>query len=81
MEIAVLGDVLWDVDITGAVERISPEGSVPVVSELVTSESPGGAGLAALLLAGRTPGPDENLPLPPPWPQPPTPGWGRARQP
>lgn len=32
-------------------------------------------------LAGRTPSPDENLPLPPLWPQPPTPGWGRVDNP
>ncbi|MET9251882.1 hypothetical protein [Nonomuraea sp. NPDC003709] len=32
-------------------------------------------------LASRTPGPGENLPVPPPWPQPPTPGWGRPRHP
>ncbi|MEV0403047.1 maleylpyruvate isomerase family mycothiol-dependent enzyme [Actinoallomurus sp. NPDC050550] len=32
-------------------------------------------------LAGRAPGPGQNLPTPPTWPQPPTPGWGQDRTP
>ncbi|MFB9556195.1 D-glycero-beta-D-manno-heptose 1-phosphate adenylyltransferase [Streptomyces roseoviridis] len=51
----VVGDVLLDRDITGRVERLSPEGPVPVVSGVRSSERPGGAGMAAVL-AAREPG-------------------------
>ncbi|MGW2254238.1 maleylpyruvate isomerase family mycothiol-dependent enzyme [Kitasatospora sp. NPDC001660] len=39
-----------------------------------TASGPGHALLA--WLAGRGPAPDAALPAPPPWPQPPVPGWG-----
>ncbi|MFF3073699.1 maleylpyruvate isomerase family mycothiol-dependent enzyme [Kitasatospora sp. NPDC057904] len=39
-----------------------------------TAAGPGHALLA--WLAGRGPAPDAGLPAPPPWPQPPLPGWG-----
>lgn len=81
--------VAWALDDTLATlkEQHFPIGSAEAVDLGRSWElTPGGPTVAAaghvLLgwLAGRTPGPDENLPLPPPWPQPPTPGWGRARQ-
>ncbi|MFD2800187.1 D-glycero-beta-D-manno-heptose 1-phosphate adenylyltransferase [Prauserella oleivorans] len=52
--LVVIGDALLDVDIEGTAERLCPEAPVPVVD--VTGEwvRPGGAGLAAALLATRT---------------------------
>jgi bifunctional ADP-heptose synthase (sugar kinase/adenylyltransferase) len=49
--VLVIGDALLDVDIDGRVERTTPDGGLPVLD--VTSEviRPGGAGLAAALLA------------------------------
>ncbi|RPK37334.1 Bifunctional protein HldE [Streptomyces sp. ADI92-24] len=49
--LVVVGDVLLDRDITGTAERLSPEAPVPVVSNVRTTERPGGAGLAAALAA------------------------------
>jgi D-beta-D-heptose 7-phosphate kinase / D-beta-D-heptose 1-phosphate adenosyltransferase len=49
--LVVVGDLLLDRDLTGTVERISPEAPVPVVRDPVEVERPGGAGLAALLAA------------------------------
>ena len=49
--IAVVGDALLDRDLEGRVERLCPEAPVPVVDELATRSRPGGAGLAASLLA------------------------------
>jgi D-beta-D-heptose 7-phosphate kinase / D-beta-D-heptose 1-phosphate adenosyltransferase len=47
----VVGDVMLDKYIWGAVERISPEAPVPVVCASHHSEQPGGAGNVALNLA------------------------------
>ncbi len=49
--IVVAGDALLDRDIEGAVDRLSPDAPVPVVDEGTNRVRPGGAGLAALLLA------------------------------
>lgn len=49
--LAVVGDVLLDRDITGDVNRISPEAPVPVVSSLRHDLFPGGAGRAAIVAA------------------------------
>lgn len=54
--IVVVGDVLLDRDITGTSERLSPDAPVPVVDVHHVHASPGGAGLAALLCAGRAGG-------------------------
>ncbi|ONH23583.1 hypothetical protein CcI156_18160 [Frankia sp. CcI156] len=51
VDLVVLGDVLLDIDITGEVNRVSPEAPVPVVSSPKDEARPGGAGLAALLAA------------------------------
>ena len=50
--IGVVGDVLLDRDVEGSVTRLCPDAPVPVVDVDVVRESPGGAGLAALLCAG-----------------------------
>ena len=47
----MVGDVVLDVDLVGRVERLSPDAPVPVVDVTGRRESPGGAGLAALLCA------------------------------
>ncbi|HEY0812656.1 MAG TPA: D-beta-D-heptose 1-phosphate adenosyltransferase, partial [Pseudonocardia sp.] len=49
--VVVIGDALLDVDIEGRVERTTPDAGLPVFD--VTSEAarPGGAGLAAAVLA------------------------------
>ena len=54
--IVVVGDVLLDRDVTGTSERLSPDAPVPVVDVENVHASPGGAGLAALLCAGRAGG-------------------------
>ncbi len=51
--LVVVGDTLLDQDLTGQVERLSPDGPVPVVDEVVAQRRPGGAGLTALLAAMR----------------------------
>jgi rfaE bifunctional protein nucleotidyltransferase chain/domain/rfaE bifunctional protein kinase chain/domain len=53
MRVLVLGDALLDRDVLGVVERVAPDAPVPVVEVDRTRERPGGAGLAARLLAGR----------------------------
>ncbi len=53
MRLLVVGDAMLDRDILGAVERVAPDAPVPVVEVERTLERPGGAGLAARLLAGR----------------------------
>jgi rfaE bifunctional protein nucleotidyltransferase chain/domain/rfaE bifunctional protein kinase chain/domain len=45
----VVGDVLLDRDIEGSVERLAPEGVVPVLDEHRVGVRPGGAGFAAAL--------------------------------
>jgi D-beta-D-heptose 7-phosphate kinase / D-beta-D-heptose 1-phosphate adenosyltransferase len=47
--VVVLGDALLDRDLEGTVERVSPEGPVPVVNEPAQRVRAGGAGLAAAL--------------------------------
>jgi D-beta-D-heptose 7-phosphate kinase / D-beta-D-heptose 1-phosphate adenosyltransferase len=49
--LAVVGDALLDRDIDGRAERLCPEAPVPVVSGPRSRERPGGAALAAALLA------------------------------
>ena len=47
--IVVVGDVMLDRDLTGRTERIAPDAPVPVFDIEQVRESPGGAGLTALL--------------------------------
>jgi len=49
--VVVVGDVVLDRDLDGVVERVAPDAPVPVVDLRSTTESPGGAGLTALLVA------------------------------
>jgi D-beta-D-heptose 7-phosphate kinase/D-beta-D-heptose 1-phosphate adenosyltransferase len=49
--IVVVGDVLLDRDVTGVTDRLCPDAPVPVLTEMSRSQRPGGAGLAATLLA------------------------------
>ncbi|WP_419992281.1 D-glycero-beta-D-manno-heptose 1-phosphate adenylyltransferase [Streptomyces violaceoruber] len=49
--LVVVGDALLDRDLTGAVERVSPEAPVVVVDRVETCSRPGGAALAAVLAA------------------------------
>ncbi|HYY12719.1 MAG TPA: PfkB family carbohydrate kinase, partial [Kineosporiaceae bacterium] len=53
MRVLVVGDALLDRDVLGTVDRVAPDAPVPVVEVERTRERPGGAGLAARLLAGR----------------------------
>ena len=47
----VVGDSMLDRDLVGAAERLSPEAPVPVLDEQLRRAAPGGAALAASLLA------------------------------
>ena len=49
--IAVVGDLLLDRDVLGSVSRVCPDAPVPVVDVATEVARPGGAGLAATLLA------------------------------
>jgi bifunctional ADP-heptose synthase (sugar kinase/adenylyltransferase) len=49
--LTVVGDALLDRDIVGVVERVSPDAPAPVVEQRTVATRPGGAGLAAALLA------------------------------
>jgi rfaE bifunctional protein nucleotidyltransferase chain/domain/rfaE bifunctional protein kinase chain/domain len=49
--LVVVGDALFDRDVEGRVERLSPDAPVPVLDEARTTTRPGGAGLAAVLAA------------------------------
>ncbi|MEJ5944602.1 PfkB family carbohydrate kinase [Pseudokineococcus basanitobsidens] len=49
--VVVVGDVVLDRDLDGVVERVAPDAPVPVVDLRSQTESPGGAGLTALLVA------------------------------
>ncbi|MDC7122751.1 PfkB family carbohydrate kinase [Cellulomonas fimi] len=49
--VVVVGDVLLDRDVLGTSDRLCPDAPAPVVDVERTAESPGGAGLAALLCA------------------------------
>ncbi|SDZ33703.1 rfaE bifunctional protein, domain I/rfaE bifunctional protein, domain II [Micromonospora pattaloongensis] len=51
--LVVVGDVLLDRDVDGAVQRVCPDAPAPVLDERSSVERPGGAGLAALLAAGQ----------------------------
>lgn len=51
MNITVVGDVLLDIDLLGAARKLSPDGPVPVIDIDEETRRPGGAGLAALMLA------------------------------
>ncbi|MCA2211994.1 PfkB family carbohydrate kinase [Jidongwangia harbinensis] len=51
--LVVVGDSLLDRDVEGAVRRIAPDAPAPVLDEETATDRPGGAGLAALLAAGR----------------------------
>lgn len=48
----MVGDVLLDRDVDGTAERLAADAPVPVVPDPVERRRPGGAGLAAALLAG-----------------------------
>ena len=49
--VVVVGDALLDRDVVGRVERVCPDAPVPVVDVDGVRERPGGAALAALMLA------------------------------
>ncbi|WP_432492222.1 PfkB family carbohydrate kinase [Kineococcus gypseus] len=49
--VVVVGDVVLDREVLGAVHRVAPDAPVPVVDVDLVRESPGGAGLTALLAA------------------------------
>lgn len=49
--LVVIGDSVLDRDVEGEVERLSPDAPVPVLDERELSSRPGGAGLAAALMA------------------------------
>ena len=51
MRVAVVGDSLLDVDLTGVAQRLSPDAPVPVVDVTGTVDRAGGAGLVATMLA------------------------------
>ncbi|WP_129338350.1 PfkB family carbohydrate kinase [Cellulomonas endophytica] len=50
--VVVVGDVVLDRDVDGTVERLCPDAPAPVLDVTGVRESPGGAGLTALLVAG-----------------------------
>ena len=50
--VVVIGDSLLDVDVVGSADRLSPDAPVPVLDVTGERARPGGAGLAAALLAG-----------------------------
>jgi D-beta-D-heptose 7-phosphate kinase / D-beta-D-heptose 1-phosphate adenosyltransferase len=49
--VLVIGDALLDVDVDGRVERTTPDAGLPVLDVMSEVARPGGAGLAAALLA------------------------------
>ncbi|MGQ7297050.1 PfkB family carbohydrate kinase [Quadrisphaera sp. KR29] len=51
--VVVVGDAVLDRDLLGRSDRVAPDAPVPVVDLHGVDESPGGAGLTALLVAGR----------------------------
>lgn len=53
--VVVVGDALLDVDVVGEVRRTSPDAGVPVLDVTGETARPGGAGLAAVLVAGDAP--------------------------
>ena len=52
VRLVVVGDVVLDRDLLGSSGRVAPDAPVPVVDLSSVRESPGGAGLTALLCAG-----------------------------
>jgi len=53
MRLVVVGDTLLDRDVAGTADRVCPDAPALVLTERNTMDRPGGAGLAALLAAGR----------------------------
>jgi rfaE bifunctional protein nucleotidyltransferase chain/domain/rfaE bifunctional protein kinase chain/domain len=51
ISIVVVGDALLDVDLVGEATRLAPDAPVPVIDDAVESARPGGAALAATMLA------------------------------
>ncbi len=51
LPIVVVGDCLLDRDLDGSVERVCPDAPVPIVEQPRAHARPGGAGLAACMLA------------------------------
>jgi D-beta-D-heptose 7-phosphate kinase/D-beta-D-heptose 1-phosphate adenosyltransferase len=51
--LVVIGDTLLDVDVEGSVDRLCPDAPAPVLAVDAEHARPGGAGLAAVLVAGR----------------------------
>jgi D-beta-D-heptose 7-phosphate kinase/D-beta-D-heptose 1-phosphate adenosyltransferase len=51
--VVVIGDTLLDIDVEGSVDRLSPDAPAPVLAVEGERDRPGGAGLAAVLVAGR----------------------------
>jgi D-beta-D-heptose 7-phosphate kinase/D-beta-D-heptose 1-phosphate adenosyltransferase len=51
--IVVVGDTLLDRDVDGRVDRLCPDGPAPVLDERSALDRPGGAGLAAVFVAGQ----------------------------
>lgn len=49
--VVVVGDTVLDRDVDGRTERLCPDAPAPVLDVTATHDSPGGAGLAALLCA------------------------------
>ncbi|GEK20893.1 PfkB family carbohydrate kinase [Cellulomonas xylanilytica] len=49
--VVVVGDTVLDRDVDGRIERLCPDAPAPVLDVTATHDSPGGAGLAALLCA------------------------------
>ena len=49
----MIGDALLDVDVEGTVDRLCPDAPAPVLAVTAEHARPGGAGLAAALVAGR----------------------------
>jgi D-beta-D-heptose 7-phosphate kinase / D-beta-D-heptose 1-phosphate adenosyltransferase len=51
--VVVVGDTLLDIDVDGSVDRLCPDAPAPVLAVAGEQARPGGAGLAAVLMAGR----------------------------
>jgi D-beta-D-heptose 7-phosphate kinase / D-beta-D-heptose 1-phosphate adenosyltransferase len=51
--VVVIGDALLDVDVEGTVDRLCPDAPAPVLAVTEERARPGGAALAAALVAGR----------------------------
>lgn len=50
--VVVIGDAILDRAVEGTSDRLCPDAPVPVIDVERTTDSPGGAGLAAMMLAG-----------------------------